>query len=145
MIGQASGNRMVKQPAAAAQTHAPGCVLDLRGNRLQTGDGVAQNGEDCVENESSDGRGTAQAEQRDQQTEQGEGGDGEHRPGQRQRDPAGRRVALDDHAQPDPDHGRNSDRDQDNLGMFDDQRDDVRPAFGEIFGEAHDDLLQSVA
>lgn len=36
-----------------------------------------------------------------------------------------------------PDDGRDADRDEDHLGVLDDQGDDVRPTLGEVINEVH--------
>jgi len=51
-------------------------------------------------------------------------------------------VTLDRDAEADPDHGRDGDRDQDDLGVLDQERDDVGPSFGEVLKEVHGVLLQ---
>src|SRR5215208_3464558 len=124
-----------QEPLPGVHAH-PLCGLrDRRVNGTQTGDRVAQDRQQPVQDQRYDRRRVAEAEDRDEQAEQRERGDGKERRGDRKRHVCSAFSTEHQHAERDPYYDVEGQRYGDDNGVADGQFDHVVPVEGKVFEE----------
>src|SRR5215207_7513691 len=125
-----------QEPLPGVHAH-PLCGLrDRRVNGTQTGDRVAQDRQQPVQDQRYDRRRVAEAEDRYEQAEQRERGDGKERRGDRKRHVCSAFSTEHQHAERDPYYDVEGQRYGDDNGVADGQFDHVVPVEGKVFEEA---------
>src|SRR5215210_9063195 len=125
-----------QEPLPGVHAH-PLCGLRDRGvNGAQTGDRVAQDRQQPVQDQRYDRRRVAEAEDRDEQAEQRERGDGKERRGDRKRHVCSAFSTEHQHAERDPYYDVEGQRYGDDNGVADGQFGHVIPVEGKVFEEA---------
>src|SRR5829696_2237213 len=125
-----------QEPLPGVHAH-PLCGLrDRRVNGTQTGDRVAQDRQQPVQDQRYDRRRVAEAEDRDEQAEQRERGDGKERRGDRKRHVCGAFSTEHQHAERDPYYDVDGQRYGDDNSVADGQFNHVVPVEGKVFEEA---------
>src|SRR5215217_4251612 len=125
-----------QEPLPGVHAH-PLCGLRDRGvNGAQTGDRVAQDRQQPVQNQRYDRRRVAEAEDGDKEAEERERGDSKERRGDRERHVRGALPTEHQHAKRDPYHDVDGQRYGDDYGVADSQFGHVIPVEGKVFEEA---------
>ncbi len=126
-----------QHPAAAADAHPLG-RLDDRGVDLAQARGrVAHDGQQRVEEQRHDRSGVADADQRDEQSEQSQRGDGQERRGGVEDDRPQQRHPMGDDAQRDADEDGGAHGDEDDLDVLERLTEQCVVVLRQVLGEAH--------